>query len=182
MSGHQNNLDPSLSHAPIGNGAYPGRDLPPDGVRPTSWKWWRYHDLSDKEILDHLVHGQRYDKRELPPSVGTSCSTSLFPPHFPRGNLLMLTLFSRAFTNQYQFDGDFVGFAAQFRSPSQGKKTNNAFGGAFSPIPLLTWSRYNFEVDKRWVFLLLIISMPPHYERMNEQGVANGDGRALQCV
>eukprot|EP00094_Tigriopus_californicus_P013885 TCALIF_13440-PA protein Name:"Similar to GluClalpha Glutamate-gated chloride channel (Drosophila melanogaster)" AED:0.27 eAED:0.33 QI:0/0.42/0.12/0.62/1/1/8/0/517 len=70
MPGHQNNLDPSLPRPPIGNGAFPGRDLPPDGVRPTSWKWWRYHDLSDKEILDHLVHGQRYDKRELPPSVG----------------------------------------------------------------------------------------------------------------
>ena len=30
----------------------------------------RYHELSEKEILDHLVHQQRYDKRERPPSEG----------------------------------------------------------------------------------------------------------------
>ena len=31
---------------------------------------FRYHELSEKEILDHLVHQQRYDKRERPPSEG----------------------------------------------------------------------------------------------------------------
>ena len=33
---------------------------------------FRYHELSEKEILDHLVHQQRYDKRERPPSEGNS--------------------------------------------------------------------------------------------------------------
>ena len=31
----------------------------------------RYHELSDKEILDHLLHRQRYDKRIKPPMSGT---------------------------------------------------------------------------------------------------------------
>jgi len=31
----------------------------------------RYHELSDKEILDHLLHRQRYDKRIKPPGVGS---------------------------------------------------------------------------------------------------------------
>jgi len=31
----------------------------------------KYHELSDKEILDHLLHRQRYDKRIKPPMSGT---------------------------------------------------------------------------------------------------------------
>ena len=31
---------------------------------------FRYHALSDKEILDHLLHHQRYDRRERPPFDG----------------------------------------------------------------------------------------------------------------
>lgn len=31
----------------------------------------KYHELSDKEILDHLLHRQRYDKRIKPPMDGT---------------------------------------------------------------------------------------------------------------
>jgi len=31
----------------------------------------RYHELSDKEILDHLLHRQRYDKRIKPPVSGS---------------------------------------------------------------------------------------------------------------
>jgi len=31
----------------------------------------RYHELSDKEILDHLLHRQRYDKRIKPPVTGS---------------------------------------------------------------------------------------------------------------
>ena len=32
--------------------------------------YYRYHELSEKEILDHLLHQQRYDKRERPPVDG----------------------------------------------------------------------------------------------------------------
>ena len=32
------------------------------------WKWWRYHEMGDHEILDHLLNAQHYDKRETPPS------------------------------------------------------------------------------------------------------------------
>jgi len=38
--------------------------------RSNSSKANKYHELSDKEILDHLLHKQRYDKRLKPPSEG----------------------------------------------------------------------------------------------------------------
>lgn len=48
------------------NPPFSGGFLPPR----TGWKWWRYHEMSDKEILDHLLNEQHYDKREKPPSSG----------------------------------------------------------------------------------------------------------------
>ena len=48
------------------NPLFPSGFLPPR----TGWKWWRYHEMTDKEILDHLLNGQHYDKREKPPSTG----------------------------------------------------------------------------------------------------------------
>ena len=45
--------------------AFPGGYLPPPR---TGWKWWRYREMSDKEILDHLADKEHYDFRELPPS------------------------------------------------------------------------------------------------------------------
>ena len=47
-------------------GPFPGGFLPPR----TGWKWWRYHEMSDKEILDHLLNEEHYDNREKPPTTG----------------------------------------------------------------------------------------------------------------
>ncbi len=43
----------------------------------------RYHELTEKEVLDHLVHRQRYDRRELPPSNGerTKSNHSMRTPY-----------------------------------------------------------------------------------------------------
>ena len=46
-------------------GAFPSGYLPPPR---SGWKWWRYREMSDKEILDHLTDKEHYDFRELPPS------------------------------------------------------------------------------------------------------------------
>jgi len=35
---------------------------------------FRYHELSEREVLDHLVHRQRYDKREPPGKINSSFS------------------------------------------------------------------------------------------------------------
>jgi len=46
---------------------FPSQPQDPD----YQWNWWRLHELSDKEILDHLLHKQRYDKRIKAPSEGS---------------------------------------------------------------------------------------------------------------
>ena len=48
-----------------GAAAFPSGYLPPPR---SGWKWWRYREMSDKEILDHLTDKEHYDFRELPPS------------------------------------------------------------------------------------------------------------------
>lgn len=40
-------------------------------VSGSAGKGQQYHELSDKEILDHLLHKQRYDKRIKPPGDGS---------------------------------------------------------------------------------------------------------------
>ena len=52
--------------------AFPGGYLPPPR---SGWKWWRYREMSDKEILDHLADKEHYDFRELPPSPSNSFTT-----------------------------------------------------------------------------------------------------------
>ena len=66
------------------NPPFPGGFLPPR----TGWKWWRYHEMSDKEILDHLLNKQHYDKREKPPTAG-NLSFSFFVPSGIKCNLLL---------------------------------------------------------------------------------------------
>ena len=56
--------------------AFPSGYLPPPR---TGWKWWRYREMSDKEILDHLTDKEHYDFRELPPSPSKYCLKHLGP-------------------------------------------------------------------------------------------------------
>ena len=60
------------------NPPFSGGFLPPR----TGWKWWRYHEMSDKEILDHLLNIQHYDKREKPPSSGKEKAILEFLSYF----------------------------------------------------------------------------------------------------
>ena len=57
----ERNMEPVFS----GRGFIPPRN---------GWKWWRYHEMGDHEILDHLLNVQHYDRRETPPSQSKSIS------------------------------------------------------------------------------------------------------------
>ena len=61
----ERNMEPVFS----GRGFIPPRN---------GWKWWRYHEMGDHEILDHLLNVQHYDRRETPPSQSKSISCSVF--------------------------------------------------------------------------------------------------------
>ena len=71
----ERNMEPVFS----GRGFIPPRN---------GWKWWRYHEMGDHEILDHLLNVQHYDRRETPPSQSKSILYSVFNSIF--GNILLL--------------------------------------------------------------------------------------------
>ena len=68
----ERNMEPVFS----GRGFIPPRN---------GWKWWRYHEMGDHEILDHLLNVQHYDRRETPPSQSKSILYGVFDSIF--GNI-----------------------------------------------------------------------------------------------